>query len=224
MCGRFVQKEDNPNRIKRVIPDLKIGSLVPSYNIAPSQNALVIYQKDGHHHGRYFRWGLVPSWAKDPAIGNRMINARLETVTEKPSFKGPFRRHRCLVPVSGFYEWKKQGEVKMPYYIHFHDELVYFAGLYDTWKTGEGDALHSFTILTQEANAFSKAYHDRMPVIVRDAQLLSWLDGSLVEEKRILALLDTFPNDQMGAYPVSRQVNSPAFNSPLCVERDPGIN
>ena len=107
MCGRFVQKEDNPDYIKKVIADLAIGQMFPSYNIAPTQNALAIYQfEPGKPIGQYMHWGLIPSWSKDPKIGQKMINARMETLTEKPSFRAPVKRKRCVIPASGFYEWE----------------------------------------------------------------------------------------------------------------------
>ena len=216
MCGRFIFTD--PAKIKRLLPDAYIDQIriefVPSYNIAPSQNIPVILN-DGSNNVRLIRWGLVPSWAKDLSIGYKMINARAETITEKPTFKRLIKGRRCLIFTEGFYEWKKEGNAKRPYFIRMKDQQAFaFAGLWDIWEK-EGDALVSGTIITTGANNLVAEIHDRMPVIISPDFYGLWLGN---DGKDIMNLLRPYPADEMEAYPVSRLVSSPANNSPANIE------
>ena len=162
--------------------------------------------------------GLVPRWAKDPAIGNKLINARSEMVTEKPSFREAFARRRCLVPVDGFYEWSRRGDRKRPFYFHLRDgEPFAIAGLWERWE-GDGGPLETCTLLTTQANELLAPYHDRMPVILRSEDYDLWLDSGVGRGDLLQTLLRPYPHEGMGAYAVSPMVNSPAHDSPRCVE------
>lgn len=187
------------------------------YNIAPTQTVIVV-NDDGTRHLTQMRWGLIPSWAKDPAIGNRMINARAETVATKPAFRSALRKRRCLIPADGFYEWQQQGRRKQPVYITLKSrEPFSFAGLWDAWVSPDGEEIKTCTIITTEANDLLKPIHDRMPVILtRDAEAV-WLDPAIQEPAQLLPLLTPYPSEQMKAYPVSTWVNNPANDGPQCV-------
>jgi putative SOS response-associated peptidase YedK len=212
MCGRFVFTD--PSKIKRLLPEADIEQIrigfAPSYNITPSQNIPAILN-DGSNKVRLIRWGLVPSWAKDLSIGYKMINARAESLTEKPAFKRLIKTRRCLILAEGFYEWEKLGKGKQPYFIRMKDKQAFaFAGMWDVWEKS-GDMLISGTIITTDANDLVNGIHDRMPVILSRDSYESWLDP---EGNEIMNLLKPYPDDEMEAYPVSRLVNSPANNSP----------
>ncbi len=192
--------------------------LCPRYNIAPGQEAPVVVH-DGGKSLEMMKWGLVPSWAKDPSIGNRMINARAETLAEKPSFKRLIGKKRCLVLADGFYEWRKEGKGKVPMRITLRGgEPFSFAGLWDSWKKPDGGELRSFTIITTQANDLLRPIHDRMPVILDQEGDEKWLDAEYKEVHKLLALLAPYPADRMEAYDVSPLVNSPRNDLPQCVE------
>jgi len=221
MCGRFTLTLLLAELEKRFFIDEIMASLQPRYNIAPTQNVAVIINKE--NPGRVLtqmRWGLIPSWADDPKIGSRMINARAETVAEKPSFKKLLVQKRCLIPADGFYEWKKNGKVKTPLRITLQDEKPFaFAGLWEKWTDPKTKLeIHSCTIITCEANSFLQAIHDRMPVILKKEAEDVWLDGSIVEPAQLTKLLVPFPAKEMRAYPVSSLVNSPSYDGPECVK------
>ncbi|RME47353.1 MAG: SOS response-associated peptidase, partial [Caldilineae bacterium] len=165
-----------------------------------------------------FRWGLIPAWAKDPAIGSRMINARAETVAQKPSFKRPLRRQRCLVLADGFYEWQKTPQGKIPVYIHLEAHRPFaFAGLWDRWVSAEGEALYTCTILTTRPNDLLAPIHNRMPVILTPEAVEAWLSPVEQAPQSLLPLLRPYPAEAMTCYPVSRLVNSPANDLPDCI-------
>jgi len=189
------------------------------YNIAPTQSAPVVRAMETGHGRRIdeLRWGLIPHWAKDAGIGNRMINARSEGVESKPSFRGPLRRRRCLIPTTGFYEWKKvdggtkSRPRKQPYYIHMLDNRVFaFAGLWDCWKSAEGEVVESYTILTTEPSDCVRSLHDRMPVIISRGDYALWLDPKVQEVEPLSRLLAPYRGDDLVAHAVGTQVNSPA--------------
>ena len=217
MCGRYTNTgEIRDIRIQFNLDE--IFSLFPRYNIAPGQNAPVIVNADGVRKLAMMRWGLVPSWAKDPSIGNRMINARAETVAQKPAFKRLLGKRRCLVLADGFYEWRREGKRKFPMRIVLKDTRPFaFAGLWDAWKRAEGDELHSFTIITTEANELLRPIHDRMPVILDGESGAKWLDPELTEPRLLTVLLLPFASELMEAYEVSTMVNSPANDRPECI-------
>lgn len=219
MCGRF----STPDQ-ELVIKEFKISQFSEHfervYNAAPSMALPVVRSKNGMRELIGMRWGLIPSWAKDEKIGYKMINARGESVAQKPSFKRPFLKQRCIVPVSGFYEWKIVDAGKQPYYI-FPKEGALFAlcGLYDSWKSPEGEVVESFSIITTEANEFMKEIHDRMPAILSMGDYDIWLDERNQDSENLQELLKPFDSGKFDAYPVSKFVNSPRNNSRKCLER-----
>ena len=221
MCGRFTQKSERKViSLEFYVHDF-VSDVLASYNVAPGQEAGLIIGNGRNRYTRY-RWGLVPFWAKDPSIGNRMINARAETVMEKPSFRQAFTARRCLVPADGFYEWRKNGSSKTPFYVHLSSNRpMSFAGLWETWRPNregeEKETLHTFTIITTEANDTLRELHDRMPVIVPPEKRALWLnrDADPAELRGLLAPLDS---SEIEFYEVSRMVNSPKNNAPECIE------
>jgi putative SOS response-associated peptidase YedK len=217
MCGRFTLTTNLGTIAKRFGVARFLEEVGARYNIAPTQTVIVV-NDDGTRFLTEMRWGLIPSWAKDPAIGNRMINARAETVATKPAFRVALRKRRCLIPADGFYEWQQQGRRKQPVYITLKArEPFSFAGLWETWTAPDGEAIKTCTIITTEANALLKSIHDRMPVILtRDAERV-WLDPTVQDPARLLPLLVPYPADEMETYPVSTKVNNPAHDGPECV-------
>lgn len=215
MCGRFVLA--SPFEI--IAEEFRIrdggADLKPRYNIAPGQDVLAVVRDEGTNRLARFRWGLIPSWADDPAIGNRMINARAETVSRKPGFRSAFEKRRCLVVSDGFYEWRREGKKKTPFYVCMRSGKPFgLAGLYEVWRPPEGREIRSCTIITTEANDLLRSIHDRMPVIVpKEAEDL-WLDPAVREQSRLLAVLRPYGAGEMRAYAVSARVNSPANDSP----------
>jgi len=220
MCGRFALTI-SPTALAKLFQLDDVSSLEASYNIAPSQPVASVVQPDDSSERilKMFRWGLIPHWAKDPAIGNRMINARCETVAEKPAFRSAYKSKRCLIPADGFYEWQKLKRGKQPFFIHLHDKIpMAFAGLYQHWHAPDETVIESCTILTAAANDLMKPIHDRMPIIVAPADFPLWLDNITYKPKQLEKLLQPFPADKMIAYPVSTFVNSPRNNTPQCLE------
>ncbi len=214
MCGRF--SLGAPTRVAQLFDLPNWPETAPRYNIAPSQNvfAAIENRETGAREFRHFRWGLVPSWAKDPAIGGRLINARSETAATKPAFRKPLRERRCLIPADGFYEWKREGSRKQPYYITRRDgEPFAFAGLWDRWLPPDGQPLETCTILTTTPNDVVQRLHDRMPVMLPAASYTLWLDPNLRDLEPLQALLRPYDAEEMVAYPVSTKVNSPANDS-----------
>jgi len=199
----------------------EVPELPPRYNIAPSQPVAVVRRRpqsgDDQRQLVLMRWGLIPSWATDPAIGNRLANARSESVLEKPAFRAAMRRRRCLIPADGFYEWKKNGRNKQPYLIGLRDgRLFAFAGLWEAWEGADHSYVESCTILTTTPNELMAPIHDRMPVILPAEAYGPWLDPA-VPPAEVLAWLRPLPADQMTAYPVSTLVNNPRNDRPECV-------
>jgi len=193
----------------------------PRYNIAPSQDVPVIVRNEDRNELRSMHWGLVPSWSQDPSMGQRMINARSETLLEKPSFKQLVSMRRCLVPADGFYEWRREGNHKVPMWIHLKKrEPFAFAGLWDCWRDPAGDKeLYSFTIITTEANALLRPIHNRMPVIYDKEMGRQWLEESFGGQPMILAaVLRPWPSASMEAHEVSTLVNSPENDTAECIQ------
>lgn len=212
MCGRFSIAKKVEDIEKRFNAEMLVDDWRPNYNAAPTQNLLVqtSEQKDKI---KLFRWGLIPFWAKDPAIGNKMINARAETLNSKPAFKSLLKRKRCLVITDGFYEWKKNGKMKQPFRIAMkNNELFTFAGLWDEWKDPEGKEVSSFTIITTEASGLIKPIHHRMPVIFDEENEKTWLDENIVPEDAVKLLLP-YHKENLIAYSISTAINSPGNNS-----------
>jgi putative SOS response-associated peptidase YedK len=211
MCGRFTLTVD-PSEIQDLFGNFIFPKRFdPRYNIAPSQPILAI-PNDGKNTADFFLWGLIPSWAKDPTIANKLINARGETIAEKPSFRGGFKYKRCLIPADGFYEWKSlvSTKTKTPYFIHLKDRKPFaFAGLWDEWQSPSGDALRTCTIITTIPNELMSTLHNRMPLILSKKNYADWLDPAPRTPDSLLHLIQPFPSDDMSAYPVSTMVNSP---------------
>ncbi len=208
MCGRYTYTEAL-DPVSVILPEDEIPiSLGPRYNIAPSQYCPVIPQRDPDYI-HFFRWGLLPFWAKDMSIGYKMINARAETLMEKTSFKKPLQTSRCLVLGDGFYEWKKTKNQKQPYRITLTSgKAFYFAGLTEKWKSPEGKTIYSFTIITTEPNLIVAPLHNRMPVILQPESIDLWMDPD-ADILDVLSLLRPYPDEFIMAYPVSSDVGSP---------------
>jgi putative SOS response-associated peptidase YedK len=217
MCGRFGLKASAGELQRAFALESAPDDLPPRYNIAPTQQVLGIVGTDAGPQAQYFRWGLIPSWARDPSIGNRMINARGETVASKPAFRSAFRSRRCLVPASGFYEWKREGGGKVPHWITTRDGgLLAFAGIWESWKAPEGE-VRSLAIVTTAPNPLLSPIHDRMPVLLFGAAREEWIrSGS--DPVALEAMIRPCPDELLRAYPVSTLVNSPANDLPTCIE------
>lgn len=218
MCGRFALYADGEQlawRFGTPVPH----PIAPRYNIAPSQPVLALrYNRDAKtHEWTHFAWGLVPSWAQDVSIGNRMINARAESLRAKPAFRNAYRYRRCIVPVSGFYEWKKVGRTKQPYFVRpADDQPIGLAGLWETWRSPDGSELETCTIITTDANATIQPLHSRMAVVLPPDAYATWLNPDTPLET-LEALLRPAPDDLLIAYPVSSRVNSPAHDDPSLI-------
>lgn len=229
MCGRFSQFLGLPQRAVIHFRKLGLGQFVfpPRFNIAPTQHVPVILRESGFApRMEKLYWGLVPYWARDMSIGVRSINARAETVDEKPTFRNAFKSRRCLVPASGFYEWQKGADRKgkIPHYftVREEDEPLAFAGLWERWsKTGE--EILSFTIVTTEANAFMRPVHDRMPVILRPEDWEEWLDPDAADHSRLRGLLRPAPEDLLHSWEVGVHVNNARNEGEKCIERAPEL-
>ncbi len=220
MCGRFGQAGSRDAVMARFIIEEMPEELLPRYNIAPTQLAPVVIEKAGRRTLSLFKWGLVPHWAKDPKIGNKMINARAESVADTPAFRTAFARRRCLVVADGFYEWRPSpaGRGKQPYRFTLADGGLFgMAGLWETWKPPEGEPLSTFTIITTTANERVRQFHDRMPVILHPEHEATWLDPGQQDGRELSRLLVPYPADAMREYPVSTRVNSPGNDSPECI-------
>ena len=223
MCGRFALMTSTEQLAMQFdVPETAVNALppsVPRYNIAPTQPVAAIrLAENGQREFTFFRWGLVPSWAKDLNIGSRMINARSETVAEKPSFRTAFKRRRCLIPADGFYEWQKQGSGKQPMFIRPVAERPFaLAGLWEVWRDPDGSVLQTCTILTTTPNELMAPIHNRMPVIVEPEDFDLWLNPEPNPEQG-LHLLRPYPAEKMSAYPVSTLVNNPRNDAPDCIQ------
>jgi putative SOS response-associated peptidase YedK len=218
MCGRYTLKTPVEKLAEEFSFEASSAEVPPNYNVAPTQQVAAVLEEGGERRLEMLRWGLIPSWADDPGIGSRMINARAETAPEKPSFRRAFRGQRCLIPADGFYEWKRTNGSKQPYYIYMKEGSPFaFAGLWETWKEEGGPEIRSCTILTTEPNGLLAGIHDRMPVILPSGSYDVWLDPE-AERDELYGLLASYPEDEMEAYPVSRFVNSPQNNDPRCIE------
>ncbi len=220
MCGRFALSPQTGD-IEKLVPGLRVEvDIPPRYNIAPTQDAASILNDD-QKAVSYLRWGLIPFWAKDPAIGNRMINARAETVTEKPAYKGPFKKKRCLVLATGYYEWKKEAgsKRKIPYFIRLKSQKPFtFAGLWDNWTDENGKDVQSCTLITTEANDVTSEIHHRMPVIISPEARMDWLDSVAADVEKLSSLLVPYEEEPMEAYEVSALVNNPGNDTPECIK------
>ncbi|TCP55804.1 putative SOS response-associated peptidase YedK [Tumebacillus sp. BK434] len=218
MCGRFTLTITPDQLAMRFETDEPAFDYAPRYNIAPGQLITAVIQSDGKNRIGQLKWGLVPPWAQDEKIGYKMINAKSETVAEKPAFKSAFLRKRCLIPADGFYEWQATGDGKQPMRILLkHQDLFAFAGLYETWTSPEGSKVHTCTLLTTKPNSLVASIHDRMPVILRREDEAIWLDRGKQDAELLHSLLVPYPEDEMYAYPVDKMVGNVRNEVPACI-------
>jgi putative SOS response-associated peptidase YedK len=226
MCGRFA----NTKELQRLISRFKFvvddeTQIPPRFNIAPSQDVPVIIEKEQTRHLKFMRWGLVPFWADDPKIGFKMINARSDKVAISGAFKHSLKRRRCLIPADGFYEWEKRGREKIPHLFRIKGgELFAFAGLWDRWEMKENInsnidkvVLHTFTIITTDANNLVSSVHDRMPVILTADNEEDWLNTEFSDFDKLLQMLSPYPEEKMEMFEVSKIVNSPSNDTQECI-------
>lgn len=218
MCGRFTLSQPAA-AIASAFQLEEIPNLEPQYNIAPTQLVPTILQTEqGKRQLQMCRWGLIPAWAKDTSMGTRLINARAETVNEKPSFRSAFRQRRCLVVADGFYEWQHQAGKKQPFYFRLQNGQPFaFAGLWERWKSPDAEIIESCTILTTEANELLRPIHERMPVILNPDDYNLWLDPTVQTSEKLQQLLHPYPTEAMTSYAVSTKVNNPHNNTPECI-------
>ena len=223
MCGRFTLRAP-PEAVAEHFGLAEPPELSARYNIAPGQPVATIRAGDGGETPvcELCTWGLVPAWAESPAIGQRMINARAETVGEKPAFRSAFRQRRCLIPADGFFEWASGSKPKQPYHIARKDGALFgFAGLWEAWRSQEGRAVQSCTIVTTRANATLRRVHDRMPVILDPADYASWLDPGPGDVEHLRELLAPCPEEWLVLQTVGLRVNDPRNDDPECVTPAP---
>ena len=229
MCGRFALAA-SPEQLARQfeLPLADVPTLKPRYNIAPTQPVAVVRVGPRATREREIgitQWGLVPEWAKDISIGSRMINARAETLAEKPSFRAAFKRRRCIIPALGFYEWRTTADKKkQPYFIHPRESatdtpaLFAFAGLWEIWFSEDGSEVQTCTIITTEANRIMSGLHHRMPVILPPEKYAGWLDPNVDDPRALRSFLKPYDSERMQYYPVDRKVNTPRNDDAGCIE------
>lgn len=218
MCGRYVLSTD-AETVQQEFNLAELPTLASRFNIAPSQPVPVI-TNESPSELTIVQWGLIPSWAKDPKMAFKMINARSETAHEKPSYRSAFKRRRCLIPTTGFYEWIKTEGGKQPYFIHRNDKEVFaFAGLWEVWRNPEGDEVWTCTVLTTDANEKISHLHHRMPVILEGDAREAWLDDAS-DLGELRAILQPFDSNKIDYYPVSKSVNNVRNDNPTLLERD----
>lgn len=231
MCGRYTLTM-TPEELKRLFRYVETPNFPPRYNIAPTQPiAIVRTGNDGVRHFQLVRWGLIPSWVKDPASFSLLLNARSETAAEKPAFRGAIRHRRCLVPASGFYEWRRQGASKQAFFIRPRDGgAVGFAGVWESWMGADGSEMDTAAILTTGPNRLMDGIHDRMPVVIAEADWDRWLDNAGQRPQDVADLLRPAPDELFEAIPVSDRVNAvrnddeavqAPISEPLAVEPEP---
>jgi putative SOS response-associated peptidase YedK len=220
MCGRFTLSQ-SAETISQAFHIEKVPDIAPQFNIAPTQMvATVLYQPESHKRElQHLRWGLIPSWAKDLSMGAKLINARAETLAEKPAFRSAYKRRRCIVIADGFYEWQQQAAKKQPFYFRLKDGKPFgFAGLWEQWESLSGEKINSCTIVTTDANELIQAHHHRMPVILFQKDYDVWLDPSVQNLETLQGLLQPLPAEAMVGYAVSTLVNNHKHNTPECIE------
>jgi putative SOS response-associated peptidase YedK len=218
MCGRFTF-QPTEEFYKRFHLTNRLDTLVARYNIAPGQLVPVIISQSPNQVV-LMRWGLIPHWAKEEKAAYKMINARVETLAQRPAFRGLLAANRCLVPASGFFEWRAEPRGKTPFYIHPKSHQFFaFAGLYDVWIRPDGEELYTFTIITKDADEFMARLHNRMPVILERALEDAWLDREITSAREVLDILERSNGVTLDAYPVSRMVNRPSMDSKVLIQR-----
>jgi putative SOS response-associated peptidase YedK len=223
MCGRFTLTATVDQLLDRFDVEffLQEEEYLPNYNVAPSQSVLAVINNGSHKRMGFLRWGLIPPWAKDMSIGYKMINARAETLAEKPSFRNAYKKKRCLIAADSFYEWKRiDSKTKTPMRIKLKsDELFAMAGLWENWKSPEGKSIYSCSVITTEPNELVQGIHDRMPVILKPEDEKYWLDPSITDISKLQPLLKPLEHSLMEAYEVSPLVNSPKNNSIQLIQK-----
>src|SRR6266852_602219 len=225
MCGRYVVKAP-VSQLATMFDLMDVPPLTPRYNVAPTQMVPAVrLNPETQKRGLVMlKWGLIPAWAKDAAIGSQMIMARADTVAEKPAFREAFRRRRCLMAADGFYEWQKTNGKKQPYFIGLKDQDPFaFAGLWEHWKDPESDAVESCALITTDANEVVRPIHDRMPVILQPKDYGVWLDLENRDTTALQELLQPYPGEAMMAYPVSLFVNNPRNEASRCMDPQWGL-
>jgi putative SOS response-associated peptidase YedK len=219
MCGRF-SLQTPEDKIREAF-NLQVGmqlNLSPRYNIAPSQDIPIIRDTEEGHELTLAKWGLIPHWSKEPQTKYSTINARIETVAEKPTYRTSFKSKRCLIPADGFYEWKNINGRKIPHFIHMRKGGVFaFAGIWDRWE-GEGETLDSCSIIVMPSNEVMRPIHERMPAIVAPAHYDLWLDPRVTEKDEIMGLLNSAPSGSLKFYSVSTWVNAPKHDDVRCIQ------
>ncbi|WP_123039983.1 SOS response-associated peptidase [Cohnella candidum] len=225
MCGRYTITITLEELMMRYFADLPATPFeLPRFNVAPTQMVPAVVHDGERNRLGLLKWGLIPPWAEEEKIGSRMINARAETLEEKPAYRNAFRRKRCLIPADGFYEWKSApGGGKRPYRIVLRSGGVFsMAGLYETWTAPDGRKVSSFAVITTEPNPLMAGIHDRMPVILRPEDEPLWLDRQVQDPALLKPLLVPYPAAEMDAYEVDKRVGSPANDDAACLERITG--
>ncbi|MNI32726.1 putative SOS response-associated peptidase YedK [compost metagenome] len=220
MCGRFTLIVTLDELMLHYhIQTSRFPQYGPKYNVAPGQMVMTVIHDGVQNRMGELRWGLIPEWAKEEKVGFQMLNARAESLTEKPAFKKPFQRKRCLIPADSFYEWKGTGKNKQPMRILLKNQEVFsLAGLYDTWTSPDGHAISTFTIITTTPNDLVADIHDRMPVIIRKEDEAAWLDRNHTQTEQLSLLLKPYPAEEMYAYPVASRVGNVRHDDEQCIE------
>ena len=219
MCGRFTQRADS-KKLAESFGVTEVPTVEARYNIAPTQEVLGVSQSPDGRGATFYKWGLVPSWVKDTSMGARLINARSETVADKPAFRQAFKQRRCIIPADGFYEWQRTEGRKQPFFFRMRDERLFgFAGLWERWEGEGGEVINSCAILTTEANQVLQPVHDRMPVILHPDDYELWLGADARELDLVKEMLRPYPAEAMLGYPVGTSINSPRNQGAGLIER-----
>ena len=221
MCGRYEVHSavELIASIFGISPEDVVIDFKPNYNVAPTNEVPVVIITDGKRRLMQCRWGFIPAWAKEEKIGFSMINARAETIAEKPAFRDAFKKQRCVIIADGFYEWKTVGKAKRPVYLHLKSgKPMAFAGLYSIWTSPEGKTINTCTVIVTNANELLEPVHDRMPVILNEDDQDKWLDPTTQETSSLLSLLKPYPSEALEMFDVSPKVNSVKNNSPELIE------
>lgn len=220
MCGRFALVATGDQLLQQFRLSGLPAGITPRYNAAPGQAILTLTEDQaGKRQAAFHHWGLIPAWAKERSIGYKMINARGETVAERPAFRTAFRQRRCVIPATGFYEWRREQGRKLPVYFHLHDLRMFgLAGLWESWRSPDGHVVDSMTLITTEPNELVRHVHNRMPVILADDLVDLWLDHSTFDAEALHACLRPYPADAMASYAVSPRMNSARYEAADCME------
>jgi putative SOS response-associated peptidase YedK len=219
MCGRFTLH----SRLNLLLQQFALEAgpeWAPRYNIAPTQQTLVVRVSpdSGERELVPLRWGLIPFWATDKSIGNRLINARAETVRNKPAFRAAFKQRRCLVPADGYFEWQATSQGKQPFYVHRGDgRVLAMAGLWESWHTGQPDALETFCVITTDASPWTASVHDRMPVLLDEDEYAAWLDPEFADSTVLEGMLRPYDRDELQLDPISTRINNPRNDDAACL-------